>query len=263
MTQEPDSHALYYTNDLITNLQLRWGEGFMSPGGAPELARMLRGIEISGETGLDFGCGIGGYDFLMVEEHGARKIVGIDIDSATIGAARDAARNRELSDRLEFIWSEPGPLPLQDAHFDFVFSKDAIVDLSEKAPVFSELFRVTRPGGHIIVSDWFRSTKPYTDEMRGWATTGEETYEMDTLSDAAAYVSDAGFVDIEMDDRNEWFRALAQDEYERLKGPLYSIYVQKFGEEQAQSSVENARVRALLADQGQLRPGHIRGRKPT
>ncbi len=263
MIQESESHVLYYTDELITNLQLRWGDGFMSPGGARELARMLHGIDISGAFGLDFGCGIGGYDFLMVEEHDARKIVCVDIDAATIGAARDAARNRDLADRLEFISSEPGPLPFRDAAFDFVFSKDAIVDLTEKAPVFSELYRVTRPGGHIIVSDWFRSAEPFTEEMRAWATTGDETYKMDTLSDAAAYVSDAGFVDIELDDRNEWFRSLAHDEYERLKGPLYPIYVQKFGEEQAKSSVENARIRALLADQGQLRPGHIRGRKPA
>lgn len=49
---------------------------------------------------------------------------------------------------------------------------------------------------------------------------GDEIYEMDTLRSAADYVSKAGFVDIDLDDRNDWFRELARDEYERLKGPL-------------------------------------------
>lgn len=98
--------------------------------------------------------------------------------------------------------------------------------------------------------------------MRKWATTGDETYEMDSLSSAAAYVSEAGFVDIDLDDRNDWFRDFARDEYERLKGPLFAVYVEKFGEEQARTSVENAHTRWTLAEQCQLRPGHIRGRKP-
>jgi phosphoethanolamine N-methyltransferase len=172
------------------------------------------------------------------------------------------ANQNGAGDKLEFLQVEPGPLPFEDETFDFVFSKDAIVDLPEKPPVFRELFRVTKSGGWVVGSDWFRSDEPYTEEMRKWATTGDETYEMDSLTGAAAYVSEAGFVDIDLDDRNDWFREFARDEYERLKGPLFPVYVGKFGEEQAKTSVENARVRWLLAEQGQLRPGHIRGRKP-
>lgn len=263
MAQRNEEHALYYTDALIENLQLRWGEGFMSPGGAEELDRMLLGIDIAGATGLDLGCGIGGYDTLLVERHAAAKVVGIDLDGASIAEAHARAREKGLGDRLDFRKVDgTGPLPFGDGAFDFVFTKDSIVDLPEKAPVFRELFRVTRPGGRIVVSDWFRSEAPYTEEMRRWATTGDETWEMDTLRSAATYVEAAGFTDIELDDRNDWFRELARDEYERLKGPLFPVYVEKFGEAQAKTSVENARIRSLLADQGQLRPGHIRGRKP-
>lgn len=263
MAGENEKHALYYTDDLIANLQLRWGDGFMSPGGAEELARMMRGIAVKGSTGLDLGCGIGGYDASLVEEHGAAKVVGVDIDGASIEQAKALARDKSLEDRLEFLKVDAtAGLPFEDGAFDFAFTKDSIVDLPEKSPVFRELFRVTKSGGWIIVSDWFRSEEPYTEEMRRWATTGDETYEMDTLNSAAGYVVEAGFVDVELDDRNDWFQDLARDEYERLKGPLYPVYVERFGEDQAKRSVENARVRLLLAEQGQLRPGHIRGRKP-
>ena len=262
MTGETDGHALYYNDDLVTNLQLRWGAGFLSPGGEEEIARMLRGIDLSDQRGLDFGCGVGGYDFLLIDNHGAGKVVGIDIDGAKIATAKAVAAERGLDGRIEFREVEQGPLSFEDEVFDFVFSKDSIVELPEKISIFAELFRVTKRGGWIILSYWFRSQFPYTDEMRKWATTGDETYEMESLSGAAACVSQAGYVDIELDDRNDWFQGFAKDEYERLKGPLFPVYVEKFGKEQAETSVENAQIRWVLAEQGQLRPGHIRARKP-
>lgn len=262
MNNENEGHALYYNDDLITNLQLRWGEGFLSPGGEEEIARMMRDIDLSNQVGLDLGCGIGGYDAVLVKNHGAGKVIGIDIDAASIAMAKTMAKRDGLESRLEFIKVESGPLPFEDEAFDFVFSKDAIVDLPEKSPVFTELYRVTKPGGAIVVSDWFRSDEPYTEEMKKWATTGDETYEMDSLASASNYISDAGFVDVERDDRNDWFKGFARDEYERLKGPLFAVYIEKFGEDQAKSSVENARIRWLLAEQGQLRPGHLRAWKP-
>lgn len=262
LTDTEGDHALYYTDDLIDNLQLRWGEGFMSPGGGEELRRIFQGVDLEGAQILDLGCGIGGYDFLMIEEHGAARVTGIDIDAASVAAARQESTRRGLQESTVFQHVSPGPLSFPDGHFDVVFSKDSIVDLPEKEPIFSELFRVVRTGGRAVISDWFRGSEPYTEEMRAWATTGDETYEMDTIGNAAEYLSAAGFTEIEMDDRNDWYCQLARDEYERLKGPLFATYVERFGEEQAQSSVRNAHTRWVLAEQGQLRPGHVRARKP-
>jgi ubiquinone/menaquinone biosynthesis C-methylase UbiE len=262
MAGQSAAHALYYTDNLIENLQLRWGDGFMSPGGADELRRMFEGIDLTGATVLDLGCGIGGYDRLLVEEHRAGHVTGIDIDGASVAAARAMAAAGGLQARLEFRTVEPGPLPFDDGTFDIGFSKDSIVDVTDKRAVLAELYRVVDAGGHVVVSDWFRSAEPYTEEMWAWATAGDETYEMDTIESAASHLDEAGFIDIVTDDRNDWFQELARDEHQRLKGPLYSTYVEKFGEEQARSSVENARIRLVLAEQGQLRPGHVRARKP-
>ncbi|MDZ7829795.1 MAG: methyltransferase domain-containing protein [Halofilum sp. (in: g-proteobacteria)] len=264
MTAEAHQHALYYNDDLVTNLQLRWGDGFLSPGGADELARMFRGIDVTGQAGLDVGCGVGGYDLVLVTDLGAERVVGVDLGPAVVAEAAGRARSAGLGDRLLFRTVEPGPLPFDDATFDFVFSKDTIADvpLADKPAMFAEMFRVCRPGGHLVVSDWFRDEAPYTEEMRAWATEGDETYEMDTLAGAGRYATDAGFSDVELDDRNDWFRQYAREEYERLKGPLFAEYSRRFGAAAARTSVENARVRALLAEQGQLRPGHVRARRP-
>ena len=256
-------HALYYSDDLMTNLQLRYGEGMLSPGGAEELSRLIGPVDIRGKTGLDLGCGIGGYDTLLVSDHGASRMVGVDINAAAVGLAARRAADMGLSDRVRFEAVDPGPLPFQDDSFDFAFSKDSIVDIPDKAPVLAELHRVIRSGGHLLISDWFRADAPYTPEMREWATTGEETYEMASLRSTADELAGAGFVEIDTEDRGDWFIQFCRDEVARLSGPLWPTYVEKFGEESAQRSVKNAKTRLMLAEQGQLLTGHIRARKPA
>ena len=60
-----------YTGNLISMLEVVWGEGWLSPGGPEEVARVLDGIDLKGKSVLDIGCGVGGVDFLLVEDHGA------------------------------------------------------------------------------------------------------------------------------------------------------------------------------------------------
>lgn len=263
MNASTTDHALYYSDDLMANLQLRFGEGMLSPGGAKELAELVGPIDVTGQLGLDLGCGIGGYDSLLVAEHGAAHITGIDINAAAVNIARQRANDAGLSDRLTFKVVEAGPLPFPGAEFDFCFSKDSIVDIPDKSHVLAELYRVLRPGGHLLISDWFRSNAPYTAEMKAWATTGDETYEMASLASTAKALSAAGFIKIEAEDRSDWFVEFCRDELDRLSGPLRSVYEEKFGKESALRSIENSRVRLVLAEQRQLLTGHIRARKAT
>jgi phosphoethanolamine N-methyltransferase len=256
-------HALYYSDDLMANLQLRFGEGMLSPGGAEELAQLVGPIDLKGRRGLDLGCGIGGYDSLLVKEHGVAHVTGVDINAAAVNIARQRANDGGLSDKLTFKAVDAGPLPFTDAEFDFCFSKDSIVDMPEKSPVLAELLRVLRPGRHLLISDWFRSEAPYTPEMKAWATTGEETYEMASLASTAKELSAAGFIDIETADRCDWFIEFCRDELKRVSGPLRSVYEEKFGKESARRSIENSRTRLVLAEQRQLLTGHIRARKPA
>ena len=37
---------LEYTDDLVERLELLWGDGFLSPGGSEEVAKLLEGIEV-------------------------------------------------------------------------------------------------------------------------------------------------------------------------------------------------------------------------
>lgn len=250
--------SLLYDDERLAGLELRWGNGFMSPGGAEELEALLAGADLTGLTGLDFGCGVGGYTELLVTRHGARHVVGVDIDEALIERARHRVDDRVSGSRLSFTAIPPGPLPFDDAHFDFVLCKEVLVRISEKRPILSELYRVLRPGGLLFLSDWHCPEGPMTSDMGRWVA--EEGYAVASLGEIAAAVNAVGFQAVEASDRNDWFRSFAEAECRQLE--IGEAVCHELSERKLRSLRRAARVRSLLASQGQLRPGHIRARKP-
>ena len=66
MTADQASGELY-TGQMIGMLETVWGEGWLSPGGADEVGRVVAGVDFTGKTVLDIGCGVGGVDFYLVE----------------------------------------------------------------------------------------------------------------------------------------------------------------------------------------------------
>ena len=78
----------FYDDDLVENLQYRYGDGRLSPGGAEELRRLFDGVPVSGRRILDFGCGLGGYDIDLVRDLGAGHVTGVDIEPHLVAQAR-------------------------------------------------------------------------------------------------------------------------------------------------------------------------------
>ncbi len=102
---------------------------------------------------LDVGSGLGAIDCLLVAEHGAGSVVGIDLEPDLIAQARARVARRALGDRIEFRQVTPGPFPFPDDSFEVVFSKDSRVQIPDKPAIFSELRRVRGPGGLFVASD--------------------------------------------------------------------------------------------------------------
>jgi SAM-dependent methyltransferase len=251
-----------YTDELIDKFECRWGEGFMSPGGAPELAELLRPVKIQSRRVLDFGCGTGGFTSLLVSAHGAGEVVGVDIEPRVLARAERLAVRQGLADRISYHCVSPGPLDFATATFDFVLSIGAIVHHSNQPQLFRDFHRLLRPGGQLVISDWYATEDPFTEEMRRWTSEGEHTFEMASLKQTAGLAREVGFVAIEIRDRNDWFRAETRRDLERLKRSLWDSYVARFGLEAARFARQCSETFVQLADQGQLRPGYLYARKP-
>jgi len=119
-----DNKFLGHVNyaDLVTVAEICCGHG--------ELLTLLKGIDIHG--------------------------VGVDISCNMLEFARDKhARNSNFI----FIQGDATKLPLQDSQFDSVFILGGIHHVPDREALFSEVFRILKPGGRFYfrepVSDFF------------------------------------------------------------------------------------------------------------
>ena len=157
-----------YSDEDLIEYEAIFGEGFLSPGGHEEVAKIVENVNLAGKDVLDIGVGIGGPACLLVEKHGAARVTGIDVEDTVLKKAAQTVLCRGLQDRVLLRRVDPGSLPFDDESFDVVFSKDAIIHIHDKGALFREIYRVLRPGGCIAMSDWYCSEKPLTEEMAAW-----------------------------------------------------------------------------------------------
>lgn len=96
---------------------------------------------------LDVACGEG-YGAAMVADV-ARKVVGVDVSVEAIQHAKN--QYNQLS-KLEFIVASCESLPFPDASFDFAISFETIEHIEKQKEFISELARVLRPDGMLVLS---------------------------------------------------------------------------------------------------------------
>jgi phosphoethanolamine N-methyltransferase len=252
-----------YGDAMVEALELVWGTGFLSPGGPEEVARVIDGLDLEGASILDIGCGVGGIDLLLVENHGAARVVGVDVEAANIARARTQAERRGLAGRVEFMTVAPGPLPFPDGQFDIVFSKDAIIHIPDKEALFRDILRLLVPGGWFAASDWLRGDDaPPSLEMRRYIEAEGLSFAMASPERYRKAMTGAGFDRVAVIDRNAWYAKTARAELAAIGGPLRSRLLELVGEAEAARQTHVWERMLVVLDSGELRPTHLRGHKP-
>lgn len=256
------SQELHYPDEFADRLELIWGAGFLSPGGADEIRQILRQTDMRGRTVLEIGCGIGGPVIVIAGDFDARRVVGIDIEPQLIERAARNVAQAGLDDRIELQLVEPGPLPFDDGSFDFVFSKDAIVHIEDKPAIYCEIIRVLKPNGQYVAGDWFASENADDlPEFQHYRDLSHLKFAMQTAAQAKETMGEAGFSDVQLDDRNEWYAKFARHQVERIEGPLKARLIEICGAQGYEKLLEVSYSNAGAAACGGLRPTHIRASK--
>jgi phosphoethanolamine N-methyltransferase len=252
-----------YDEALVALLELVWGEGYMSPGGPDEIRMIVDGVDLAGKAVLDLGCGTGGITRFLAETWRPASIVGVDIDRGLIERATKRAADAGLGSSVTFRTVAPGPLPFADGSFDVVFSKDAMVHIEDKEALFADIFRILRPGGRVAASDWMSGNDgPFSAAMAYYLQTEGLGFGMASPTRYRTAMAAAGFRDIRLTDRNDWYRPLAHREHDALAGPLYEQLAARVGKAFLDHEIEVWRAMTVVVDSGELRPGHLRARKP-
>jgi arsenite methyltransferase len=139
---------LGYNRDELDRVPVEATESFAgvaNPLGIDDLA--------AGQVVLDVGSGAG-MDLLIaanrVGEHG--RAIGVDMTTEMIEKATTAAAKAGLKN-VDIRRGDAMNLPVADAEVDVVISNGVINLTPDKKRVFSEVFRVIKPGGRLLLGD--------------------------------------------------------------------------------------------------------------
>jgi len=110
----------------------------------------LRRVEVrEGHRVLDVGCGTGNLMLALSEAVSRIELAGIDPCAEMLELAR-----QKLPRSIELRESGAEHLPFPSESFDVVVSTSALHDFRDPLRVLSEIKRVLKPNGELVITDW-------------------------------------------------------------------------------------------------------------
>ena len=150
-----------------------------------------------GEKVLDVGCGTGTLAIEVQQRVGATgRACGVDPGAQQIARARSKAARRNLP--IDFKIGVIEHLDFPDQTFDVVLSTLMMHHLPDdlKRQGLSEIARVLKPGGRLVIADFKRPEKRQDQRARH----GGHGAEGSGIQDLPAFLKDAGFSQVETEE---------------------------------------------------------------
>lgn len=155
------------------DLQASWGfTKHLGGTGATDMLLAHCGV---GDTTrlLEIGCGVGVTACHAVQDFGCY-VMAVDLSAAMIAWARRRVRRLALAQQISFATADARQLPFPDDSFDAVICESVLAFVPEPGAALAEFARVTRPGGHVGVTEglWRKPPPPELEDYLARATGG-------------------------------------------------------------------------------------------
>ncbi len=125
-----------------------------------------------GEKILDAGCGVGGSAFYLAVHRNA-KVCGITLSEKQHAYATKKCNELGLEDLVDFKIEDYTQTKFKNNSFDVVWAIESITSAQDKVNFANEAYRLLRPGGRLIIADYFKSKseqKDSKDLLEKWRT---------------------------------------------------------------------------------------------
>lgn len=150
-----------------------------------------------GMTVLDVGCGVGGPAREIAKFTGAR-IIGLNNNDYQIERATKYAAKEGMSEQLSFTKGDFMHMKFPDNSFDAVYAIEATVHAPSLEGIYSQIFRVLKPGGIFGVYEWlmtdhYDNDNPQHRTIRLGIEQGDGISNMEKIEVALEAIKAAGF----------------------------------------------------------------------
>lgn len=142
LVRDPESEGSYRAVDRDAAFEEAWESTERFIARFPE-------VQIEGRSVLDYGCGIGA-TAIWLAEHGADRVVGIDIQGVDYPRSRLERDYPQHRDRVAFRQIGPG-YDVDEQRFDLVLSKDAFEHVDDPDAYVAAMKASLKPGGVIAI----------------------------------------------------------------------------------------------------------------
>ena len=192
--------AGFDTNDLEPNVFA--GADEFHIGGRKGSEYVAKALDIeSGQRLLDIGSGIGGPARFIANTLDVT-VEGIDLTPEFVEAAVEITEMVGMTEQVSFQVGSATSIPFDDDTFDASTMLHVGMNISDKELLFSEMARVTKPDGSIVVYDVMRTGKDDLVFPMPWSSTPEYSF-VDTADAYVKAAENAGLELLTVDDHAE------------------------------------------------------------